>query len=65
MRRELVVGDAPVELLERDHELEPGEVRTEAPVRAAAEREVTVALAVETHLGGVVELVAVGSSRRR
>src|SRR5438067_12169016 len=53
-----VVGDAPVELVERHPQLEPGEVRTEAQVVASAEGEVSVGVTREVDLGSA-ELVFV------
>ena len=60
-----VLGDAPVPLAQRDPQLQAGEVRAEAAVHAAAEREVAVDLAVEAHVVGVGELGLVGVGRRR
>ena len=61
---ELVVGDAAVPLAHRDAQLAPREMRAEAAVHTAAEREVAVARAVEPHLERVGELgfVDVGRS---
>ena len=50
-----VLGDRRVPLLERDPQLQAGQVRAEAAVDAAAEGEVAVDLAVEAHGVGVVE----------
>ncbi len=57
-----VLGDAAVPLAQRDPQLATREVRAEAPVHAAAEREVTVDVAVEAHLHrvGVLGGVDVG-----
>src|SRR5262249_28256170 len=60
---DVVHGDALVDLLERDLELEAREVRPEAAVRTAAECEVAVRGAVELHLGRVLELGAVAVGR--
>ena len=45
-----VVRDATVPLAQRDAQLATGQVRTEAPVHAAAEGEVPVDVAVEAHV---------------
>ena len=50
-----VVGDAAVPLAQRDPELSTGEVRTEAAVHTAAERDVGVDLAIEAHLERIAE----------
>jgi hypothetical protein len=52
-----------VPLAQRDPQLEPGQVRPEAPVDAAAEREVPVRLAVPPHGAGVRELGVVHVGR--
>ena len=51
---EPVLGDAAVPLPERDPQLTPREVRSEAPVHAAAERDVRVVLAVEADVERIV-----------
>ena len=58
-----VLGDAEVELLERDAELEAREMGAEAPVGSTAERDVAVAAAVEEDLAGGFELGAVDVAR--
>ena len=63
--RDLVLRDALVELLDAQLSSDRGEVRAEATVRTAAEREVTVRLAVERTSLGVVELGRGRSWRRR
>src|SRR5688572_17262844 len=52
---EAVVRDAAMPLPQRHPELAPGQVRAEAPVHAAPEREVRVDLAVEPNVERVRE----------
>src|SRR5438034_4876812 len=61
---ERVLGDAAVPLLDRDLELEPREVRPEAPVRAGGERDVAVARAVDVELVRTRELHRISVGRR-
>src|ERR1700722_407706 len=49
----LVIGNTLVPLLQHHRQLLPGEVRTEAPVRAAAEGQVTCDPAVEVDRAGI------------
>src|SRR5947208_1425350 len=58
-----VVGDALVPFLERDAELEAGQVRTDAAVRPGAEGQVPVRLAVRDERVGVRELLRVPPGR--
>ena len=60
---DLVVGDPLVPFPQRDPQLQPGQVRAEAAVDAAAEGDVAVDLAVEAHHVGVGELGLVGVGR--
>ena len=61
-RLDRVLGDATVPLAQRHPQLAAGEVRTEAAMHTPAEREVTVDVAVESHLHrvGVLGGVDVG-----
>src|SRR4051812_3486323 len=49
------VGDGGQQFLERDADLEPGEVRPETTVKATGERDVRVRLAVEVDREGIGE----------
>ena len=61
---ELELGNAFQPGLQRDPQLEAGQVRTGAAVDAGAERDVAVVLAVEDHVVGVLEHVGVAVGGR-
>src|SRR5207248_10816149 len=49
----LVVGNAPVPLLDSDAQLAPGQMRSKAPVRSGSKRDVIVGRPVHHYRGGV------------